>query len=51
MLEFKGVNDLNEWFDTHKTPYQFEIIPVPRMFQHPVTKEFVNSITYVLVKD
>lgn len=48
VMEFKNVDDLNAYLDGRKMP-QFEVIPVARMFEHPQTKQLVNSLTYVLV--
>ena len=48
VLEFKNINELNNYLHGKLMP-QFEVKAVPRTFQHPESKLFVNSISYVLI--
>ena len=51
VLEFKNIHDLNDWFENHKIPTQFEVIPIARTFQSPETKLFVSAMSYILVRN
>lgn len=50
VLEFKNVEELNDYLEITKFPFNFEIIPISRMFEHPQSKLIVSCITYVLIK-
>lgn len=47
--EFKNVNEINEYFDSHKMMHQFEVIPIERRFINPNTKMMTSCMTYVLI--
>jgi hypothetical protein len=51
VLEFKSLQDINEYLDNRLMKSQFDIIPVSRMFEHPQTRLIVSCITYVLIEN
>ena len=49
VLEFKNVNDINEYFSKHTMMKQFEVIPIERRFTNPNNKLITSCVTYILV--
>ena len=49
VLEFKNVNDINEYFSNHVMMKQFEVIPIERRFTNPNNKLITSCVTYILV--
>jgi hypothetical protein len=51
VFEFKNVQEINEFLSDKRLLHQFDVIPVPRSFEHPVSRLMVNSISYVLIEN
>ena len=49
VMEFKNVNDINEYFSKNRMMKQFEVIPIERRFTNPNNKLITSCITYILV--
>jgi hypothetical protein len=50
VLEFKGVNDLNDYLGQNRLVGEFNIIPLAREFDNLNTKMKVSTITYILIR-
>lgn len=49
VLEFRNVDELNNFLDKNLMVSRWEVIPISRMFENPTTKLLTSCMTYVLV--
>lgn len=49
VFEFKNIREIQDYLDNNLIMTRFEIIPVPKMFEHPTTKLIVSCISYILI--
>lgn len=49
VIEFRNVDELNDYLNNNLMVSRWEVIPISRMFENPKTKLLTSCMTYVLV--